>query len=164
MSTKKAAAPKAPADQNALTVLASDLPRQQLAIGTRSACALFRGFESMRKIQQRTAHHALAQYQAAAERLRQPCNPVDVLMLQAELLRFDMDEAARYWQQLFGPGKAANAGGVATSALEMQQMVLDSMAATLREESEEAVGNLQALAAAVHQPFGGDGRSGQAAH
>ena len=152
MSTKKAAAPKAPADQNALTVLASDLPRQQLAIGTRSACALFRGFESMRKIQQRTAHHALAQYQAAAERLRQPCNPVDVLMLQAELLRFDMDEAARYWQQL---GQAA---------LEMQQMVLDSMAATLREESEEAVGNLQALAAAVHQPFGGDGRSGQAAH
>ena len=150
MSTKKAVAPQAPAEQNALTVLASDLPRQQLAIGTRSACALFRGFESMRKIQQRTAHHALSQYQAAAERLRQPCNPVDVLMLQAELLRFDMDEAARYWQQL---GQAA---------LEMQQMVLDSMAAAMREESEEAVGNLQALAAAV--PFGGDGRSGQAAH
>lgn len=151
MSSKKAAAPRIPAESNALTVLAGDLPRQQLAIGTRSACAFFRGFESMRKIQQRTAHHALAQYQAAAERLRQPCNPVDVLMLQAELLRFDLDEAARYWQQL---GQAA---------LEMQQMVLDSMAAALREESEEAVGNLQALAAAVPQPFRGDGRSGHAA-
>lgn len=140
MSSKKTAVARR--ERSDLPALAGDLTRQQLAIGTRSACALFRGFESIRKIQQRTAHQALAHYEAAAERLSGPCNPVDVLMVQAELLRFDFDEAARYWQQL----------GQAT--MEMQHMLLDSMAAVLRQESGEAVGTWQALAAGVPQALG----------
>lgn len=151
MSSKKSAAARPVAEPGPLPALAGDLPRHQLALGTRSACALFRGFEAIRSVQQRAAHHALARHQAAAERLRQPCNPADLLMVQTELLRFDMDEAARYWQQL---GQAA---------LEMQQMLLESMAAALREESQEAVGTLQAMAAAMPQPSGGNGHAGHRA-
>ncbi|MBG9390229.1 phasin family protein [Caenimonas aquaedulcis] len=80
--------------------LASDQQRQQLAVATESACAVFRGFEAIRKIQERAAHQALHTYSTAAEKLKGPCDPQDVMGIQSHLMRFDMESATQYWQQL----------------------------------------------------------------
>lgn len=87
------------ADQAPLNLLA-DLGRQQLALATESACALFRGSEAMRKIQQQAAHQASLHHEAAAQKLREPCEPADLLAIQSDLLRQDLREATQYWQQL----------------------------------------------------------------
>lgn len=74
--------------------------RQRMAATARASCALFRGFEVIRRIQHKTAQQALAHRQVIAEKLKDPCHPVDLLALQAEVLRFDLQGAALYWQQL----------------------------------------------------------------
>lgn len=78
----------------------ADFGRQQMALANEGAGALFRGFEAIRKIQQQTAHQAGARHEAAAEKLKESCSPNDVLAIQSELLRFDIEAATRYWQQL----------------------------------------------------------------
>jgi phasin family protein len=83
----------------AVSMLA-DLSRQQMALATDFACALFRGSEAIRHIQQQVAHKALERHQSAAQKLRDSREPADLLAVQTELMRFDMDGAAQYWQQL----------------------------------------------------------------
>jgi DNA-binding transcriptional regulator/RsmH inhibitor MraZ len=78
----------------------ADLPRQQMALITQSASALLRASESVRKVQQQAAHRASAQHQDIAERLRAPCDFGELMAIQSELLRFNMQEAAQYWQQI----------------------------------------------------------------
>jgi len=80
--------------------LLADLGRQQLALATDSACAMFRGSEAMRKAQQQAAHHASARHEAAAKKLHGPCEPADLLAIQSDLLSFDLQEATQYWQQM----------------------------------------------------------------
>lgn len=80
--------------------LMADLPRRQLALATQSASAVFRASEAMRKMQQQAAHRAMVQHEEAAERLRGACDFNELMTIQAELLRFNMQEAAQYWQQL----------------------------------------------------------------
>jgi hypothetical protein len=77
-----------------------DLPRQQSAAATHAACAMLSGMESMRRIQEKTAHQALKQYTEAAGKLEKQCAPLDVLSVQMDLARFDMEAASAYWQQL----------------------------------------------------------------
>ena len=108
-----------------------DLPRQQLAAGTQAACAVFRGFESMRRIQQKAAHQALAHHQAMCEKLKEPCHPMDLLAVQAELLRFDVHGAAMYWQQM------------ASAMLDMQRELLGGVA---RGEAEDGGATANAAA------------------
>jgi len=96
---KPRAAPAAAAPE-AVWSAASDLPRQQLSAATESACAMFRGFEAMRRIQEQAAHEALEHYARATALIRQADDPNQLLEIQAELLRFDLDGSARYWQQL----------------------------------------------------------------
>ena len=91
-----------------------DLGRQQAVVATESACAIFRGFEAMRKIQEEAAHQAAQRHAEAAEKLRGNCQPADLMAVQSELLRFDLDAADRYWQQL------------AAAALEMQTEIMGS--------------------------------------
>lgn len=79
---------------------ASELPRQQLSAATESACAMFRGFEAMRRIQEQAAHDALEHYARATAQIREANDPNRLMEIQAELLRFDLDGSARYWQQL----------------------------------------------------------------
>lgn len=79
---------------------ASELPRQQLTLAAESACAVFRGFEAMRKIQEKAAHQALQHYSRAAEKLKETSEPAQVMQVQADLLRFDLEGATQYWQQL----------------------------------------------------------------
>jgi hypothetical protein len=79
---------------------ASDLPRQQMTLAAESACAMFRGFEAMRRIQERAAHEALEHYSRAVEQIRHTDEPNLLMEIQAELLRFDLEGATQYWQQL----------------------------------------------------------------
>ena len=78
----------------------TELSRQQLAIATESASALYRGSEALRKVQQETAHEASLHHAQAAQKLFSPCQPSDMLAVQTELMRTNMESATHYWQQL----------------------------------------------------------------
>ena len=80
--------------------LLPDFSRQQLAMVTEIACALFRSSEAMRKIQQEAAHHASLRHEAAMQKLRGNCTSADLLNIQADLLHFDLERGNQYWQQL----------------------------------------------------------------
>lgn len=119
MATKRTAgAAASAAAEGSGTVLhaMSDLPRQQLAVVTETACALFKGFEAIRKIQEEAAHAALRRYSAALEQLNGPCDPADLIRVQGDLLRFDTEHAVQYWQQL------------GAAAMEMEAEMAGSMA------------------------------------
>ena len=81
---------------------ASDLVRQQLAVATEGGAVLYRGFEAMRRIQEQAARQALRRHAEAAGKLRASARPADVLALQSELLKADIEDATRCWQQLLG--------------------------------------------------------------
>jgi hypothetical protein len=138
MSTRK---PHAAGDGSAAATDAiplGDLPRQQLVASTNAACAVLRGFESIRRIQQATAHEALAQHRAVAQKLREPCQPMELLAMQAELVRHDLQGAAMYWQQL------------GAAVIEMQRELLGGIAsATVAEAGLQAA---QAVAPGLN-PF-----------
>jgi hypothetical protein len=78
----------------------TELPRRQMALMTHSATALLRGSQEMRRIQQECARRAMERHEQTAERLREPCEFNDLVALQSELVRFNMQEAANYWAQL----------------------------------------------------------------
>jgi|KBSSwiStaDraftv2_1062776.scaffolds.fasta_scaffold456177_2 hypothetical protein len=88
-----------------------DLPRQQSTMASHAACAMFSGFEAMRGIQEKAAHQALQHHGEAVARLQGRCGPMDVLSIQLDLVRYDLEAAAAYWQQL------------AAAALQMQARV-----------------------------------------
>lgn len=92
-----------------------ELPRQQMCLAADSACALFRGFEAMRRIQEKAAHQALGHYAGAAEKLKAADDMAQLMAIQAELLRFDLEAGTRYWQQL------------AAAALDMQGDLMGSL-------------------------------------
>jgi len=106
--------------------LLADLGRQQLALATESACAMFRGSEAMRKIQQQAAQQASEHHQAVAQKLRGPCEPTDLLAIQSDLLRFNLQGAALYWQQL----------GVATLKTQVEMMSCASQMRATESASE----------------------------
>lgn len=120
MSTRKTTAPGRAALPLAAPLIPLDalaeIPRQQAVVAAETACALFRGFESMRRIQEQAAHQALVRHGAVAEKLRSPLQPLELFALQANLARVDLDAAARYWQDL------------AAAALEMQTEMAGSCA------------------------------------
>jgi hypothetical protein len=87
-------------DPVALWAHVLDMPRQQSAAAAHVACAMFSGFEAMRRIQGKAAHDALKHYTSAAQRLERGCAPVEVLSVQVDLARFDAEAAMAYWQRL----------------------------------------------------------------
>ena len=109
----------------------SDLPRQQMALMTQSASAMLRASESVRKVQQQAAHRASLQHQEMAERLRAPCDFSELMAIQAELLRFNLQEAAQYWQQ------------ITTAALKAQADLVGSAGQALAAEGEPTLDTLQ---------------------
>lgn len=80
--------------------LVSELVRRQFAVASESTGIALRGSEAVREIQQLAAHRASARHQEAARGLRAAREPAQVLALQADLLRSDLQEVTRYWQQL----------------------------------------------------------------
>jgi len=111
-----------------LNILA-DLPRKQMALMTRSATAVLRGSEALRNIQQQAAHRALTHNEEAAERLRGRVDFNELLAIQAEMLRFNMQETAQFWQQLTTAALKVQADMVSSAgeALETGEPTLDSL-------------------------------------
>lgn len=77
-----------------------DLIRQQLAMVMETTCVFFRGAEALCKIQRQAAHHAGLRHESAMQKLIASCTPISLLEIQSELLRFDLEEATQYWQEL----------------------------------------------------------------
>lgn len=102
----------------------SDLSRQQLAVLTQSTSALYRGSENLRKIQQDTAHQASVRHGEAAQKLFGHCQPADLLPIQSELLRSDLQSAGEYWQQLM------------VAAMQTQRELMTSMSRMLDGEKD----------------------------
>ncbi len=88
------------------------LGSQQAAAATQCATAMFRGFEAMRKVQEDAAHAAAQRHADVTDRIKAGAAPAELVALQGELVRFDLEAATRYWQAL---GEAA---------LEMQTQML----------------------------------------
>ena len=80
--------------------LVTDLPRRQLAMLSQSASTLYRGSEALRQIQRQAAERASRQHLEVAEKLRDSRDFGEVMAIQTELLRFNLQESAQYWQQL----------------------------------------------------------------
>lgn len=104
MTTKKptsASSQRAPSNGAAAPQdMLADAGRQQMAVAADAAAVLFRGSEEIRGIQQQAANHARERHELAARKLHGNCSPADVLSVQAELVTFDMQGAAAYWQQV----------------------------------------------------------------
>ena len=80
--------------------LLSELPRRQMALLSQSACAFYRGSAAVRQIQQQAARRAAEHHQEAMEKLRDTRDFNELMAIQAELLRYNLQESAQYWQQL----------------------------------------------------------------
>lgn len=130
-----------PVPQNFL----AELGRQQLAVVTDAACAMFRGSEAIRTIQQQAAHEASLRHQAAAQKLQGNCAPADLLAIPSELLRFDLQGATQYWQQ------------ITTAALQSQIEMMASASHLLTDEKngswKAALENFQAALASGNKLF-----------
>jgi len=101
----------------------ADMSRQQLAAATESASAIYRGSENLRRIQQETAHEASVRHGEAAEKLFGHCQPSELLAIQSELLRDDLQSAGQYWQQL------------AVAAMQTQKEMMTGMSRMLNAEN-----------------------------
>ncbi len=84
-----------------VTTSVNDAQRVQMRLATEALCAVFRGFENMRKVQEHAAHRALTHHASAVERLKGPCELADLLSIQSDLLKFDFESATQYWLGLW---------------------------------------------------------------
>jgi hypothetical protein len=106
--------------------LFADLPRRQLALIAQSASALYRCSEDLRRVQQEAAERATEHYEGAVDRLRGDCDYNELMSVQAEMFRFNLQEAAQYWQQL------------ATAGMKMQAEVVSSTREVVLEGREDS--------------------------
>lgn len=103
MSTRKAptaASPETAAPNTAVHDMLADAGRRQMAFATSTAAILFRGSEEIRYIQQQAAQQATERHETVAQKLRENCTPADLLAMQADLLNFDFQGSAKYWQAI----------------------------------------------------------------
>lgn len=61
---------------------------------------VFKGAEEMRRCQMEAAHEARLQHEKKQAEVAKARTPTELFNLQAELMRFDMEAAGKYWQQL----------------------------------------------------------------
>lgn len=130
--------------------LLADLPRQQMALITQSASALLRASESVRKVQQQAAHRASAQHQEVAERLRAPCDFNELMAIQAELLRFNLQEAAQYWQQIATAAFKAQADLVGTAGQALEAGSAEPTLDSLQKAFEASLNGAATTSSAAH--------------
>jgi hypothetical protein len=78
----------------------SELGRHHLALTVEGTTALCRGSEALRKIQQDAAHEASVFHEETAQKLFSPCQPAELMAIQSELMRFTLQGAVRYWQNI----------------------------------------------------------------
>lgn len=109
----------------------ADLPQRQLAMLSQSASAWYRGSEAVRQIQQQAAKRASLQHEQAAQRLRGSRDFGELMAVQADLLRFNLQESAHYWQQM------------ATALLKAQSEMISGAGAILDPGTEPTLDALQ---------------------
>lgn len=125
----------------------TEVSRWQWAIANDSACAVFRGIEAMRSVQQQMAHQALTQHEAVAQKLHENCAPADLLSIQSNLLRTDVQSALQYWQQLGG------------AAMKAQMELMEGHKRILAPAATDPFQPiLQAWQSAIPHPFNGSGQ------
>lgn len=103
MSTRKTptpASPEAVAPDTAAHNMLAEAGRKQMAFATNTAAILFRGSEEIRYIQQQAAQQATERHETVARKLRENCTPGELLAMQADLLNFDFQGSAKYWQAI----------------------------------------------------------------
>lgn len=140
MSAKKTSAVPVRAavtDQKAFNPwnLAADFGKQQMAVATESAGAIFRGFDAVRKVQQEAGERAMTRRSALLEKMKAANEPMHLLALQTQLMAVDAENTSQYWQDL------------SAAAMEMQSELLGCCNHLV---DSEAV--LQATAAMDHLP------------
>lgn len=89
-----------PSDPRNVTNIFSELGRHQLALAVESTMALCRGSEGLRKIQQEAAHEASVFHEETAQKLFGPCQVAELMETQVEIVRFTLQSAGKYWQQV----------------------------------------------------------------
>ncbi|WP_037472164.1 phasin family protein [Simplicispira psychrophila] len=119
----------------------ADLQRQQLALATECASAVFRGVESMRKIQQEAAHQASAHHATATQQLRSPEPTADLMALLSTPLRVDMEGVQKYWNQL------------AAATFQAQAEMMNSICHMFNNENRSSVSSIQEVVQATMPPL-----------
>ncbi|MGB8339447.1 MAG: phasin family protein [Burkholderiales bacterium] len=71
--------------------------------------AIIEGVEHIREMQMHAAHEVHEKNDKVVHDLMQVRSPADLSQLQLELIRFNMERATRYWQQMFSIGNQVNA-------------------------------------------------------
>ena len=120
----------------------AELGRQQLAMAAESTSAIYRAREAVRAVQHQAAHEASARHAETARKLCAPCEPADMLSIQAELIRSNIQGAGQYWQQL------------GAAAMQTQVEMMASMSRLLDGEAGAGVESvLQAFPPLAHSFF-----------
>ncbi|HWI81114.1 phasin family protein [Ramlibacter sp.] len=114
--------------------LPADLGREQVALALEASSALWRGFETMRAVQQRAVHESSQRHQAAARQLGRTANASELMIIPFTLLQQDLQGASRCWQDL------------AAAALETQTEMIECALA----HAVEADQAIEAVAAVAH--------------
>ncbi|CAN5505033.1 hypothetical protein BH10PSE16_BH10PSE16_40280 [soil metagenome] len=104
--------------------LFADLGRHQLALAVEGTGALCRSGEALRKIQQEAAHEASVFHENTAKKLFAPCQLADLAAIQSELMRFSLQSAGKYWQQ------------IAMQAMQTQVEIMSSVSHVLESEKD----------------------------
>lgn len=133
----------------------TELGRQQMAVATMSTSALCRGSEALRKVQQEIAHEASLRHAEVAKKLSAPCQPTDMMELQGELMRSNMQSTTRYWQQLLAV------------ALQTQREMMESMGGLLDGKADggmrSAMEAFQSIVPPMATSFFAPGHQGESA-
>lgn len=76
------------------------LARQQLQTLMSLGDLMFKGAEELRRFQMQAAHDARQRHERAQAEVASAGNPNELLKVQSELVRYDVEAGSRYWQQL----------------------------------------------------------------
>lgn len=109
------------------------LSAHQLAAGERYLCTLCRGVETMSRLQTQAAHKAAAYHAELSRRVAEPLNAAELLAVEADMVRFGVQENMLLWQQL------------AAASFEMQRQMFASIAAAAEDEEEDPTAILRAF-------------------
>lgn len=123
MITKVKNSTAQPAESHPPNIL-SELGRHHLALVVDGTTVMCRGSEALRKIQQNAAHEASVFHEETAQRLFVSCQPAELMAIQSELLRFVVQSAGKYWQQ------------VAANAMQTQVEMIKSVTHVLEREKD----------------------------
>ena len=98
--TPKTRAASAAAAVSSTPDVALSLSQDQMQALIGLTDVLFKGAEEMRRCQMEAAHQAREHHEHTQARVAKARTPAELIELQTELLRFDLESSSRYWQQL----------------------------------------------------------------